>query len=493
MLKMELPSMKLTLAAQRTLMALFFAIVAVVYVIAWRAPAMGLYNNDAAVLVSAKALAAGHGFVIDSLPSPVPQTNFPPVFPLLLAAFLKISDQAQWLKTVQLVCTVAWLIVAYRLLRKMSAEHSGALLLVGLTAASPMVVFEATHLLPEPLFAFLVSGALLALIEDRIVPAGALAGLACLTNVMGIPLVAACALTLTVSGRFRRATIFTAIAVIPAAPWYTWAMVHAPNGSVHIAANERALMLGTNLISVFTGPFELLSGKNDLYAAIFTFLLTGWCLWKRRRLVPDLFLLLYAAMLLFWPGPPVQLLAPVLPLIFWLFWRVFRHIRIQEALAAGVLIVALLPLWIDATRLPVALRNGDFPSSAETPNDWKEMTRLFAAIRDNTSPDAVLIAVPDPLFYLNTGRKTIRGYVTNPYSTFYQPSGQAVAPDQLFAALQSNAAGYVALTPNRDFPDSAAFHKSVEALERGGILEPVEVPGLSPEYRLLRRASAAVR
>jgi hypothetical protein len=42
------------------------------------------------------------------------------------------------------------------------------------------------------------------------------------------------------------------------------------------------------------------------------------------------------------------------------------------------------------------------------------------------------------------------------------------------------------LTPDRDFEESAAFHKSVEALERGGILEPVPVPGLSPQYRLLK-------
>ena len=45
---------------------------------------------------------------------------------------------------------------------------------------------------------------------------------------------------------------------------------------------------------------------------------------------------------------------------------------------------------------------------------------------------------------------------------------------------------YVALTPDRDFAESPAYHRAVEALERGGVLEAVAMPGVSGEYRLLR-------
>jgi len=483
--------MKLTLAAKRTLMAIFVAIVAAIYVIAWLAPALGLFGGEASVLATAKAIASGHGYIVESLPTPVPQTSLPPLFPLLLAIFVKISDHAQWLKILPLGCAAAWLFITFRLLRKMGAEHWGAVLLTVIAAASPMVVFESTHLLPETLLAFLISASLLALLDDRMFLAGALAALATLTSYASLPLIAASALTLTARGRFRRAIVFTSTAVLIAGPWCAWAAVHAiPSAQRHIAANERAFMMGINLISVFGGPFELLSGINDLYAAIFTFILIAWCIWKLRRIVPDLFLLLYAAMLLFWPGPPVQLLAPVLPLILWLLWRVFRSVRLQEALAAAALLIALVPLWTDAARIPVTLRTGNFPYSSRRPNDWNQMRRLFNAIRKNTPPDAILIANPAPLYYLNTGRKAIPGYAPNLYTTFYQPGGKSVSPDQLFAALRSGAAGYIVLTPNEDFPDSAAFHKSVQALERGGVLEPVPVPGLTPEYRLLRGASA---
>jgi hypothetical protein len=114
------------------------------------------------------------------------------------------------------------------------------------------------------------------------------------------------------------------------------------------------------------------------------------------------------------------------------------------------------------------------------------MTTLFAWIRQNTPSDALIAANLDPLFYLNTGRKAIRGFVPDGYKTLYQSGGQTVTPDQLSSTLRRNGVNYVALTPDRDFGESVAFHKSVEALERGGILEPVPVPGLSPEYRLLR-------
>ena len=47
---------------------------------------------------------------------------------------------------------------------------------------------------------------------------------------------------------------------------------------------------------------------------------------------------------------------------------------------------------------------------------------------------------------------------------------------------------YVALTPDRDLPEWASFQKAVAALERGGVLEPLSVYGVTGEYRLLRVA-----
>ncbi|HVW86834.1 MAG TPA: hypothetical protein VHB50_19245, partial [Bryobacteraceae bacterium] len=183
----------------------------------------------------------------------------------------------------------------------------------------------------------------------------------------------------------------------------------------------------------------------------------------------------------------------ILPLILWMLWRVFQNVRIREALAAVVVILLALPLWTDISRIPKTLRYGPFPASNVTPSDWSEMGKLFGYIREHTPTDAVICANLDPVFYLNTGRKAIRGFSPDGYRLYYAPSNTAITPDQLAGEIIRNGVGYVALTPDRDFAESGAYHKAVEALERGGVLEPVAVPGVSRDYRLLRVAALRFR
>jgi len=151
-----------------------------------------------------------------------------------------------------------------------------------------------------------------------------------------------------------------------------------------------------------------------------------------------------------------------------------------------VLIACLAPLWFDATRLAAARAGGDFAFAEQPPNDWTALQDLFRFVRANTPPGAVLVANMDELCYLDTGRKTIRGFAPSGFDLFYAPRPEAVTPDKLAGAIIAAQAGYVLLTPDRDLPESAAFHKSVAALERGGVIEPVSVPGESRDYRLLR-------
>ena len=42
------------------------------------------------------------------------------------------------------------------------------------------------------------------------------------------------------------------------------------------------------------------------------------------------------------------------------------------------------------------------------------------------------------------------------------------------------------LTPDSGLAESASFHRSVEALERGGVVEPVAIPGLPRDYQLFK-------
>src|SRR5579884_3192157 len=109
------------------------------------------------------------------------------------------------------------------------------------------------------------------------------------------------------------------------------------------------------------------------------------------------------------------------------------------------------------------------------------MEGLFAAIRIQTEPDAVLAASDASRCYLETGRKCVRGFDPAPFDVYYSPRAFVLAPDQFLLGLMRNGVSYVALTPG----DTAEDH-AVAALERGGILEPLPIKGLSRGYELLR-------
>jgi hypothetical protein len=455
--------MNLSRGAQRAMIATFCAVLFVVYGIAWFAPSVGLLYDDGVYLVAAEALARGHGF-----------TANPPVFPVVLGLFTLVSRQTQWLKLLPLLCTAAWLALSYRLLRRMGAKNGGAWLLVLITAASPTVVLLGTNLMSEPLFALFTVATLLLLLDERAFLAGVCAGLATLTRTAGLPLIAACMMVFVLRHRFRSAAQFTAAAMLFVAPWFGWTLAHAPGTSSSLHLSEQLAVLGVNIVSLLSSPFVLLSGVGGLYAVIATVVLLTWSLIRRRQLMPDLFVALYCLMLLTRVDPPQRLVAPILPLMLWIVWRAFQNARLQEAVAAVAIIVAIVPVAVDIGRLPETLRYGQFPTSGQLPTDWHQLERVFSYIRSNTPPDAVILANLDPMFYLNTGRPAIR------------PSNSFLTPDQVGKQILENGVDYVAITPDRDFPEAPAYRRAVEALERGGVLEPVAVPGVSGEYRLLR-------
>jgi hypothetical protein len=481
--------MTLNRGALRAITAAWFAAIAIVYAISWLAPAIGLYQDDAVWLVTAKAIAAGHGYTVDSLPNPIAQAEYPPFFPAVLALFTLVSQQPLWLKLLPLASTAGWLLITRKLLLKMGASRNDALLIIGLTAATPTAVFLSTNLMAESLFALLATAALLELLDERAMAAGILAGLATLTLTVGVPLIVACILTLVARRRFRGAVIFAAVAMVMVAPWFGWSLARhkvTSNIMTGLAASEKLVVLSHNLLALMASPFSLLSGLSNTLIVMAILVVLAWCLFIRRQLVPDLFVALYCLMLLCLTSPPERFVAAILPLVLWMMWRVVRLMGNREALAAMVLLGALLPLWADAIRIPATRASGYFQISGPPADNWSDMRKLFGFIKTDISPDSILLANMDGVFYLNTGRKAIRGFVPNGFELYYAAKPSVVTPDQLWSAILRSQVNYVVLTPDSGLPESAPFHKSVEALERGGVVEPVSIPGVSRDYRLLR-------
>lgn len=479
--------MKFSLRAQRVTLLAVFCVLTAIYGFAWFLPAIGLNDNDAAFLTAARSIASGHWYANG-------QANFPPLFPALLALFTLISRQTWWLKLLPLICAVGWLLLSRSLLLKMGASRNGSWLLTALTAACPAVISLSTNLLPETLFGLLATAALLALLEERVALAGVLAGLATLTRTGGIALILACILTLVARRRFRGSAVFAGAAMLFCAPWFGWSLAHFSNGVGRVPvevftalpASEKLVVLFQNFVSLLESPFSLLSGITNVYFIAATVVVLVRCFYVRRQLIPDLFVVIYCLSLLVWTTPPTRYVAPVLPLAFWIVWRVFRLMRSQEALAALVLIAVAVPLAADALRILPARASGTFPIETTAADNWNSMRILFGFIRANTQPNDVLLANLDGAFNLNTDRRTVRGFVPNDFDLYYLKRQSPVSPDQLSGAIVQERVSWVALTPDRGRPESDSFHASVQALERGGVLEPVAISGLASGYQLFR-------
>lgn len=434
------------------------AALAVLYAIPWVSPAIGLEYREGANLMQA---VTGHV-----------ETN-PPLFPWLLGLLALVSRQPQWLKLLPLLCTVGWLALIWRLLEKMGAGRACAWTMVAIAAASPAVEHLATGLYPEMLFGLLAIGSLLALLDERPILSGIAAGLATITMTSGAVLIVACLLTLVTYRRLRAAVMFLVPAMLFASPWLGWYMAHGGMPAAKLELSEWSFLLWKNAVWLAAAPFTAMSGYANLYPGLLTAVALLIVLIRRRQFVPDLFFGLYCIALVCRTEPPLYAFVPVLPLFLWMLWRAVRGGRfrlISQITAIGLIAPAL---WFGAVQ---ALR----------PTGWSDMQKMFAVIRANTPPNSILMGDLDPVYFLNTNRTTFRGFTPDGFRTWYAPPRPLVTPDELYATIPAHHIDYVVMAPDRDVPEAASYNDSIEALERGEQVEPVELPALPAGYRLLR-------
>jgi hypothetical protein len=142
------------------LAAAFVLYIAAIHGVCYLAPGYGLFHDDDIYLVTAKSLAEGTGYKIVSLPSAIPQTKYPPLFPVLLAGVWKIlprfPENTFALKLVPLLSMLGWLSLSYIILRRISGSPTVCRYMILLTAASPAVVYFSVTLHSEMTFACLL-------------------------------------------------------------------------------------------------------------------------------------------------------------------------------------------------------------------------------------------------------------------------------------------------------------------------------------------------
>jgi hypothetical protein len=491
-----------------------------VYWIALRAPAVGLYHDDAVYLTTAKALATGQGYRVISLPDEIPQTKYPILFPLTLATIWKLSphfpDNTFLLKLVPFFFGLTWLALSYRLLRSEAVPRNVALVTLLLTAASPIVMYLHVTLLSETLFAMLCTATLLLLrkIEQGRAGllsecgAGALAGLAILTRTAGLPLVLAGAVVLLWKRGWKSAARFTSVWAVLYLPWVIWVTTHhisrftdayysAQNyGGWNIVFNftwaQKCTIALGNIFVLWQAPLSVLGVITPIAIVGGALAVYGFARHCKRELGSiHLFLALYIALIICWAWIPTRFLAVVLPLVYFFMWQ--GVVDLLKARRVPRLVAALLLTLLIANSARIAYsftmrtaRNGIVWNQEE---NWRDLSALLAWVRNHTEKDAILVGNMDPMFYLYTGHKAVRGFYSDPYNLFYSPKhlNPLGSVSEFRESMVRQNASYLIVTPNEAFAERPYFKGLVSELNETwpGALRLL-YQGRTSEYRVYR-------
>ncbi|HUU84770.1 MAG TPA: hypothetical protein VM243_14815 [Phycisphaerae bacterium] len=346
------------------LLAGAFLLVVYLTVLAFTTPnACGYYEDDAIYLVTAKALAEGHGYRRIDLPGEPHQTKYPVLYPFLLSLVWRVAGEypanLPWLRMVNvLLAAGAVLLGVWYAARHLPLGKLGVGALAVLCLTTPELRLYSYFTMSELLFAGLALAALI--LAERAVTVvgrgtvasailcGLVAGLAFLSRSIGLTLIVA----LVVWGLYRKRFALVAwcgvFGVVLVGGYWLWRHnAVAADGAVQQAAllqyeldygawlprsvGEAARVVYQNSFRVAFNnfffilrlPVEWLQSANAdggwrlvlVHLGVWVCLpvsLIGFLASARSRLTAaHVFLLAYTGAVLLWPFEPLRFLAPV--------------------------------------------------------------------------------------------------------------------------------------------------------------------------------------
>lgn len=458
-------------ARPRTIAAALVALHVLLALLAFE-PALHNGGDNAAYLALARSLLSGQGYRELYDPALPPHTQYPPVFPALLALLLALGFQP-WVpfKLLVLACSAAAIALSYSWMRrKLQPEIAFAVAL--LMAVSPGVVNLAHWELSDVPFWTFTSAALLAWDRlgarntRRVISASLLTLLAYFTRSAGLPLSVAAIAWLAWRRRWKQLAIFAALTFPLVFLW--WLRARSQGGVDYVQqfwfVNPYAPEQGRiGVDGLFVRAWEntkdyftvhlpvLLIGAPNVFGFVLSLAvgglgIFGWARRLRHAHVAELFLPLYVGLILVWPAvwSGERFLVPALPLILFyaaealvIVLRRFARprIRVVGYATAGLIVLLGLPALSASIRYGSACTReyllGDrYACHSQEWRDFYQMAELSATVLPEGS--AVLTRKPRTFWALSNGVPS-RNYPLNDQ------------PDSLFATAQRAGARYVVL------------------------------------------------
>jgi hypothetical protein len=200
------------------------------------------------------------------------------------------------------------------------------------------------------------------------------------------------------------------------------------------------------------------------------------------------------AVILAWAWQPTRFLVPLLPLLMWYGWR---RVEGRKALAASIALVAVCLAGVSlAHSSKRTLELGDPMPLLGSHDSWWKLEQLLGEARERTSKGAILAGNLDPLYYLFTGRKAVRGFEIEPYALLYAPSGEAIgSTEAMLSSLDRFGVTHWIHTPNSTYAEGKHLGQIQKDLARENPEAVTLIPTRGdPTHSLyeLRRADAGL-
>ena len=168
---------------------------------------VGYFLDDTIYLGTAKALAAGQGYVVPSFPGVLPQTKYPILYPLILSLVWRVwptfPNNLTLAIAVSIAIAAAYLVLSYVFIRRSGISRAMGLCALAAVALHPELQVFAGSLMSDHLFALFVVASALAADDAWLnsehslrwgIVAGFLLGLSTLTRTAGIGVITGIAL-----------------------------------------------------------------------------------------------------------------------------------------------------------------------------------------------------------------------------------------------------------------------------------------------------------
>ncbi|HET9532705.1 MAG TPA: glycosyltransferase family 39 protein [Blastocatellia bacterium] len=516
----------------------------------------GGYYDDSVYVAAAKSLTTDQGYRIISTPQEVAQTLVPPFYPFLLSLVWRVyphfPENLTLMMLVSVISTISFLALSYTYLVKQGyATDWQALIVIALAGINWRTILLATSTLSELVFA-LLSVAALHLAEKyekernnwvTAMSLGVIMGLVFLTRTSGAVMLVAVAVYFVWRHQWRKALLPISVAGVFVIGWVAWCYVNRTTvegahaayyaGYMHgidsTISNLQALnntsklmvhlnIIGTNALGLIFVSFSLecLGMRYELPGIVlipfvffaFSLLAAGFLreLRKGIRLL-HIYLVFYLVLHIIVPANSYdRYLIPIAPfLLFFLIGELSTLVslarrgfessgQVSQRVGAAFVTVILILLtgtafysnWTGIYWSLTSLKRTDRITEDVQSMEW---------IKSNTEPSDVVVCYRDQMYYLYTGRKTVRSIPASILDTAIYQARQP-SPDEhakiFLNIIDENNGRYLVLNSTDFRYQAGPYGESIKLLleQYPGMFVPVfqSIEGRSTIYKIVNNA-----